>query len=177
VVVVEEIVLPDRPHVGEQALARPDAELPQGRPLPLGRRLDDLGVDRMQAAVVVDVERDGRARSVPVEVVVHTARGVDDQGNLDRLEAELAAQAVLDHALRRVERPHGLARAEQRLVVVGQDVLELAVVADPRSRQVGLFHAGHRSSSVVPSILVPRDAQAIRSGAERSCGGVLNSAR
>ena len=58
VVVIEEVVLADGAHVGAQALARLHAELLQRHALPLGGRLDHLGVDRVLVVVVGDVELD-----------------------------------------------------------------------------------------------------------------------
>ena len=144
VVVVEEVVLADGAHVGQEPLARPHAELGEREPLPLRRRLHDLGVDRVQVAVVRDVERDRRPRAVAVEVVVDAALAVDDQRHLDERQVQLLAQAVLDQSLRRVQRPHPLTRLEQRLVVVRQHELELAVVADPRPCEVRFLDGTHR---------------------------------
>ena len=78
-VVIEEIVLAHGPHVGADSLAGLHVELLQRHALPLGRGLDDLGVDRMLVVVVGDVELNGRAGAVAVEHVVHAAFDVDDQ--------------------------------------------------------------------------------------------------
>ena len=111
---IEEVVLPDRTHVGEQPLARPHAELAQRHPLPLRRRLHDLGVDRVKVAVVRDVKADRRARAVSVEVVVDAARGLDDERDLHQCQVQPLAEAIFDQALRVEEGAHGLPRAEQR---------------------------------------------------------------
>ncbi len=136
---VEEVVLAHGAHVGDQALARLHAELLQGDPLPLGRRLHDLGVDRVLAVVVVDVEADRSARAVAVEVVVDAALGVDDERHLDTDEVELAAEAVLDEALDGGDRLLGLLGVEQRQVVVREDLFEVLVVADAGTGEVGLL--------------------------------------
>ena len=133
---IEEVVLAYGAHVGDEALARLHAELAQRHPLPLRRRLHDLGVDRVLAVVVRDVEADRRPRAVTVEVVVDAAPDVDDQRHLDADQAELAAEAVFDVPLHRGERALRLVRGQQRRVVVRQDLLELGVVADSRACEV-----------------------------------------
>ena len=113
VVVVEEVVLAHRSHVGAQAGARAHPELAQRHALPLGGGLHDLGVDGVDPVVVGDVERHRGARAVPVQHVVHPGLGVDDQGHLHHLETELAAQAVLDVAPGPEDRTLGLAWGQQ----------------------------------------------------------------
>ena len=136
---VEEVVLAHRAHVGDEPFAGLHPELLQRDPLPLRRRLDDLRVDRVLAVVVRDVERDGPARAVAVEVVVHAALGVDDERDLDPHEVQLAAEAVLDVPLDGRDRALRLLRVEKRRVVVRQDLLQLLVVADARTGEVGLL--------------------------------------
>ena len=113
VIVIEEVVLPHGPHVGEDPFARRAPELPKSEPLPFRRCLHDLGVERMRVVVVCDVERDRRPRAVSVEIVVDAARPVDDQGHLHLHEVQLVAEPLLDHALRRVEGVHRLAWRER----------------------------------------------------------------
>ena len=139
VVVVEEVVLAHGAHVRHEALAGLHSELRERDAFPLRGRLDDLRLDRVLSVVVRDVERDGAARPVAVEVVVHAALGVDDERDLDAHEAELAAEAVLDVPLDGRDRALRLFRVEERRVVVREDFLELRVVPDPRTREVGLL--------------------------------------
>ena len=145
VVVVEEVVLADRPHVRAQAFAGAHSELPEGHPLPLGRGLDHLGLEGVPVAVVRDVELDGGARAVAVEVVVNPAFHVDDEGHRNHGQAELAAEVLLDVALDREDRVLGLPGIEKRAIVRWQDLHQLVVVADARSREIRPF-VQHRSS-------------------------------
>ena len=160
VVVVEEVVLADRAHVGEQPFAGAHAELRERHPLPLGRGLDHLGVDRMEVAVVGDVEPDRRARAVAVEIVVHAARRVDDQRHLHHRQPKLLAEPVLDQPLRRVEGLHRLLRREQRPVVERQQPRELLVAADARTREIALLHIRHGSPPFV--VVKPPPAPSLR---------------
>jgi hypothetical protein len=109
VVVVEEVVLADGAHVGADPLAGPAPELGEGGALPLGRRLDDLGVEPgfdPQAAG----ELDRGARAVAVEHVVDAALPGDDERHLHHLQIEFAAQPVLDEVLDGEDGPHRLHR-------------------------------------------------------------------
>ncbi len=58
---VEEVVLADRPHVGDEPFTGLHVELRERHPLPLRRRLHDLGVHRVLPVIVCDVEPHGRA--------------------------------------------------------------------------------------------------------------------
>ena len=136
---IQEVVLAHRPHVGDQALARPHAELPQRRSLPLGRGLHDLGFERMLVVVVCDMELDRTARTVTIQVVVDPALGVDDQRDLDLDQVELLAEVVLDVPLHGRDGALCVSGPEQRAVVRGQDPFEVSVVPDARSGQVRLL--------------------------------------
>ena len=73
--VVQIILIPaDGIHIGVQALALVEAVALQGQTLPLGQRVDHLGV----LADTGDVEPDGTLRAV--QVVVQTGIGSDKQG-------------------------------------------------------------------------------------------------
>ena len=74
--VVQIILIPaDGIHIGVQALALVEAVALQGQTLPLGQRVDHLGVLAPNAG---DVEPDGTLRAV--QVVVQTGIGSDKQG-------------------------------------------------------------------------------------------------
>ena len=141
VVVVEEVVLADGPHVGQEALADPVAELLERRALPLGGGLHDLGVDRVLVVVVGDVELDRPALAVAVEHVVDARLDVDDERNLDHVQVQLLAEIALDVVLDYVDGLLGLPAVERRCVVVRQDLLEVLVVADARPGKIGLLVA------------------------------------
>ena len=104
VVVVEEVVLADGAHVGADALAGLAVELLQRHPLPLGGGLHDLGVDGVLVAIVGDVELDGSARAVAVEIVVDAALLVHDQRHGDHHQVEFVAEVVFDVVLRLEDR-------------------------------------------------------------------------
>ena len=187
VVVVEEVVLADGPHVGAQALAEAHAELVQGDALPLGRRLHDLRVEGMAVVVVRDVEPDGRPRAVAVEHVVDARRDVDDERHLDHREVQLTAQVLLDVALDRVDGLLRLLGGEGRVVVGRQHLGQFVVVADAGSGQVGFLRRGqmdrrHRNASsarawgisfaaALQAEAIVRSADAMRQGPIRPSRG------
>ena len=138
VVVVEEVVLAHRAHVGHQPLAHLHPELLQRHPLPLRRRLHDLRLDRMiETETAREIDR--RARPVAVEIVVDAALPAHDERHLHPDQVELPAQPVLDVPLRRRDGDLRLLRVQQRPVVLRQDLLDFLVGADARSCQVGLL--------------------------------------
>ena len=174
VVVVEEVVLADGAHVGDEPLAGLHAELAERHSLPLRRGLDHLGVDRVLLVVVRNPEAHGRSGAVTVEVVVDAARRVDDQRHLDADQVELAAQTVLDVTLHGRKRALCLVRVQQRRVVPRQDLLELGIVADPRacevSRLVDARHGALQSLDGTRPTLVGRAATNIRRGRQPTYG-------
>jgi len=99
VVVVEEVVLAHGPHVGEEPFSGLHAELLERGSLPLGGRLNHLGVDRVLAVVVRDAELDGPAGAVTVEVVVDAALGIHDERHFDRDQVQFPAEVVLVYLL------------------------------------------------------------------------------
>ena len=87
--------------------------------------------------------------------------GVDDERDLDPDQAQLPAQVVLDVVLDDEDRLLRLARGQQRVVVLRQDLLELRVVAD----------AGPgRSASLLPAIMVDVIASLVWSGSTVGSG-------
>ena len=68
----------------------------------------------MEIAVVRDVEPDGRARAVAVQVVVDAALFGHDERHLDVEEVQLAAESVFDVPLDGRDRELGLFRIERR---------------------------------------------------------------
>ncbi len=111
---VQEVILADRLHVGQQTLARLHAELLEGDALPLGGGLDDLRINRVSVMIVGDVESDRGSRTVPIEVVVDTAVNVDDERHLHHHQVELFGQVLFDVLLGGEHRLHGLLRVEER---------------------------------------------------------------
>ena len=91
VIVIQEIIFSHRPHVGADTFAWAAVKLFQCDSLPLGGRLNDLGVDRILATVVRDTELNRGTRSVAVEHVIDAALGIDNQRNLHHHEAEFFA--------------------------------------------------------------------------------------
>src|ERR1035441_1020728 len=85
------------------------------------------------------MERHGSARAVTVEVVVHAALGVDDEGDLHPHEVKLAAEAVFDISLDGRDRPLRLFRVEKRRVVGREIFLQILVASDARAGEVGLL--------------------------------------
>jgi hypothetical protein len=148
--VVEEVVLPDRAHVGVDALADLAAELLQRRALPLRRGLDDLRVQaRLDAESAGELDR--RARPVPVEHVVDAALAGADEGDLDELEVQRLRHPLLHVVLDHVECTHALLRRQQRLVVGREDLGDLGVGADARAGQVCLLVLRHGITSRKPT--------------------------
>ena len=93
----------------------------------------------MQVAVVGNVELDGGARAIAVQHVVDTALGIDDERYLHHHQLELLAQVVLDVAFQVENGVLRLSRTEQGVVILGKDLLQLVVIANTRSGQVGFF--------------------------------------
>jgi hypothetical protein len=139
VVVVEEVVLPDGAHVGEDALAHLAVEHLERGSFPLRGGLHDLRVDRVLVVVVVDVELDRGARAVAIERVVHAAAHVADEGRLDAEEVQRLAQAVLDEAPGFPDRELSLLHVLGRFVVRRENLLQILVVADSRTGKVRLL--------------------------------------
>jgi hypothetical protein len=74
-------------------------------PLPLGRRLHHLRVDGMFVAIVRDVELDGSARAVAVEIVVHARLLVNDERDGDHHQVQFFAEVGFDVGLHFEDRP------------------------------------------------------------------------
>ena len=92
VIVIEEVILADSLHVGAETLAGGHTELAQRHPLPFGGSLDNLGGDgRLEAQPAWKLH--GRARPVPVQVVVDAGGGVHNQGHLNHDQVEFATQS------------------------------------------------------------------------------------
>ena len=141
-IVIQEVVLSHRTHVGQETFANLHLELIERHALPLGRGLHDLGVNRVLIMVVGDVKADRRPRSVAVKVVVHPALDVDNQGHRHRDEIQDAAQPTLDMVFQREDGALGVPGCEQRRVVGGQNALELFIAADSGASQVSRL-VGH----------------------------------
>ena len=148
VVMVEEVVLADRAHVGVDAFADVAAVLLQGEPLPLRRRLHDLCVHpRADAEPAREVNR--RARAVAVKVVIHAAFFLDDERHLHQLQVQGLGEAVLDVALYRVDRALGFLVVENRPVVYRQDLVDCVVGTDAGASEVsGLADFARRGHEV-----------------------------
>ena len=155
VVVVEEVVLAHRLHVGA---AHPRA---CGRSnCASASRFHFVAAWTTCASIFLSrprprLELHGRARPVAVEHVVHAAVAIDDQRHLHHVEIQLATESVFDVALHFEERLHRLHGGEQRLVVVGEDLRNLLVRADSGSREIGLF-VRHVYSSGIAEMLAER---------------------
>jgi hypothetical protein len=135
---VEEVVLSHRLHVGADPLSHPAAELLQRHSLPLRCRLHDLGLDRLRKPQPAR-ELHRCPRPVSVEVVVDAALPVDDQGHLHHLQVELLAQVLLDVGLDREHPLHVLHGRKERLVIGGENLLDLLIGADAGASQVCLL--------------------------------------
>ena len=105
---VEEVVLADGAHVGAEAFAGLHVELLQRHPLPLGRRLHHLRVDGVLVAIVRDVELDGRARAVAVEIVVDARLLVHDEGHRNHHQVQFLAEVLFDVVFHLEDRPLGV---------------------------------------------------------------------
>ena len=138
-VMIEEVVLANGTHVGEKTLADLESVLLKREPFPFSNGLHDLGVDRVLFIIVLNVEIDRRARPVAVEIIVHTAVAVDDEGALDAHEVKLAEQTVFDVILDSLEGDLRFFRVKKRLIVVGQHVPEYFIIADTRSGEICYF--------------------------------------
>ena len=108
VIVIEEVIFADGAHVGAEAFARLHVELLQRHPLPLGRGLNDLGIDGVLVAIIRDVELDRRARAVAVEIVIDARLLVDDEGHGDHHQVQFFAEVVFDVLLHLEDRPLGV---------------------------------------------------------------------
>ena len=135
---VEEVVLTDRAHVGDDALADRAVELLQRHPLPLRGRLHHL---RAQSRLDAEAagESDRGAGTVAIEIVVHAALLGDDQRHFDAEEVELAAEAVFDEALDCGNGLLSLLAVEQRGVMIRQDLGDLLIGADAGAGEIGLL--------------------------------------
>ena len=96
VIVIEEVVFADGPHIGAEPFARLQVELLQRHPLPLGRGLDHLGVDGVLIAVVGDVELDRRAGPIPVKIVVNARFLIHNQRHGDHHQVQFFAEIFFD---------------------------------------------------------------------------------
>ncbi len=107
----------------------------------------------MTVVVVGDVELDRHPRTVPVEHVVDARVGGDDERYLHHHEAELGAQPFFDTGLDLVDRLLGLARPDERLVIVRENSGDLLVRPDSGSGQIGPL-AGFDVSQVRHVVIV-----------------------
>src|ERR1039458_9076228 len=139
VVVVEEIVLADGAHIGAEAFALLHAEALEGDAFPLGGGLNHLGVEGVHVAVVRNVELDGGAGAIAVEIIVHTAIDIDDQRDGDHHEVELFAEMFLDVILGGEDSLLGVLGVQQGRIIPGKDFFEFGVIANAGSGQVRLF--------------------------------------
>ena len=96
VVMVQEVVLADGAHVGAHALVHLAPELLERHALPLGGRLHDLRIDGVLIVIVGNMERDRRARPIPVQHVIHAAFGVHDQRHLNHHQVEFFTEVIFD---------------------------------------------------------------------------------
>jgi hypothetical protein len=111
VIVIQEIVLAHRLHVGVDALPPLAVESLESHPLPLGGCLDDLRPDRLiETETAREFHRGSGA--VSIEVVVDTTRLIDDQRYLHHHQIELFGQTVLDITLDLEESLHGFSRSQ-----------------------------------------------------------------
>ena len=141
-VVVEEVVLANGAHVGDEALAGLHPELPRATLFHLVAAWTtwasigcwSWSFEMWNWIGVRDPSRSSMSLTPDV--------GVDDERNLDPDQTELPAQAGLDLVLDEVDRLLRLARGQDRVVVLRQDLLELGVVADAGTRKVGLLATG-----------------------------------
>ncbi len=139
VVVVEEVVLADRLHVGADSLAGLHAELTESNALPLRCRLDDLPLDGIHVSIVADVELDRASRSVTVEVVVDAAGFIHNERYLHHHQPEFATEVLFDVRLDGKQRLHGFAVAQCGRVVIGQILRQILVVSNTGPGKVGGF--------------------------------------
>src|ERR1017187_6686968 len=139
VVVVEEIILADGAHIGAEAFALLHAEALEGDAFPLGGGLNHLGVDGVHVAVVRNVELDGGAGAIAVEIIVHTAIDIDDQRDGDHHEVELLAEVSLDIILGGEDSLLGVLGVQQGGIIPRKDFLEFGVIANAGSSQVRFF--------------------------------------
>jgi hypothetical protein len=84
------------------------------------------------------------ARTVAVEHVVHAAFDIYDKRYFDHHEVQFFAKVIFDVALHVKDCLLGFAHIEQRAVVLGKNLFEFLIIADPRTGQVG-FLIEHKS--------------------------------
>jgi hypothetical protein len=141
-VVVEEVVLAHRPHVGADALTHFAAELGQSRPFPFRRGLDDLGVEGLFESESAG-ELDGRPRTVAVQHIIDSAFSFNNQWHLNHGQVQFFAQVLLNVLLNGKKRLHTLEGRKNRLIIIGQDFIDFRVGADPGSGQVRFLVSRH----------------------------------
>jgi hypothetical protein len=100
----------------------------------------------MFVAIVGDVELDWCARAVAVEHVVDAAVHIDDRGNFNHHQVQLAAEIVLDVALKVENRLLRFSGREQRGIVGGQNLFKFQIVSDAGARPGQLFCRGRQCS-------------------------------
>ncbi len=136
---VQEIVLADGSHVRANALAPLAMELFQRDSLPLRGRLHNLGIDGVFVVIVGNMERDRRARSIPVQHVIHTAFHVHDQRHLDHHQVEFFTEVIFDVPFYLEDRLLGFFLGQQGTIVGRENLLQFVVVANPRACKVSLL--------------------------------------
>ena len=141
-IVIQKIIFANGPHVSADALAGVTIELLQCDSLPFRRSLYHLRIDGILAAIVRDVELNGRPGTVAVEHVIDPALAIDDQRNLHHHQAKFFAEIVLDPTAKLKECFLGFPRCQKRSVVCGKDLIEFCVISDARAGEVG-FLTGH----------------------------------
>ena len=149
-VVIEEIIFTDGAHIGADAFADSAIELLEGDAFPLGRRLHDLRVHRMQVAIVRDVELNRGARPVAIQHVVDSALHIHNERDFDHHQVEFLAQAVLDIAFYLVQGLLRLFRGQQGAITLRQNFFQLLVIADSRPSQVGFLIQDKRAHEHSP---------------------------
>ena len=137
VIVIQEVVFADRAHVGAQPLSWLHVKALQGDTLPFGGCLHYLGVYRMDAAVIGNVELDGGSRTIAIQVIVDPAFCLDDQGNRDHHQVKLPAKLLLDIDFGGKNRLLRVLGIQQGMVVLRQDLLQLGIVPNTGTCEVG----------------------------------------
>ncbi len=93
-------------------LARFAIELLQRHPFPFGCGLHHLRIQRMQVAIVRDMELNRRARPIAIEHVVDSAFDIHDQRHFHHHQVEFFAQVVFDITLHLKDGLLGLFRGQ-----------------------------------------------------------------